>query len=59
LLDPSELDEVFTKNNITVAAFSSALFAQLAELLSEIFRNLRYFQKPRASPMWPGSWSPA
>jgi acyl-coenzyme A synthetase/AMP-(fatty) acid ligase/acyl carrier protein len=44
VLDPSELDDVFTKNNITVAAFSSALFAQLAESHSEIFRNLRYLQ---------------
>jgi amino acid adenylation domain-containing protein len=41
LLDVAELDSEFTKNSITLASFSSALFAQIAESHSHVFRNLR------------------
>lgn len=44
LLDSSELEDVLTKNRITVAAFSSSLFSQLVDSHSEIFSSLKYLQ---------------
>jgi amino acid adenylation domain-containing protein len=41
LLDPVELGEILAKNNITIADFSSALFAQIAESHSDIFCKLK------------------
>jgi amino acid adenylation domain-containing protein len=42
LLNTDELGEVLIKNNITIADIASALFAQIAEIRTDIFRNLKY-----------------
>ena len=42
ILDASALGKELTKNNITILHLTSALFTQLAELRTDIFRGLKY-----------------
>ena len=42
ILDPKALGEELDKNNITVLWLTSALFTQIAEMRTDIFRKLKY-----------------